>query len=44
MSCPPNMLCINYSHTIFLLIILFIITFYTYTRFFNNDNISDVRP
>ena len=35
MSCPPNMLCINYSHTIFLLIILFIITFYTYTRFFN---------
>lgn len=34
-TCPPNMLCIQYSHTIFLLVLVFIILFYGYTRYQN---------
>ncbi len=34
-TCPPNMLCIQYSHTIFLIVLIFIVIFYVYTRFQN---------
>lgn len=34
-TCPPNMLCIQYSHTIFLIVLIFIVVFYVYTRFQN---------
>ena len=34
-TCPPNMLCIQYSHTIFLIVLIFIILFYGYTRYQN---------
>ncbi len=34
-TCPPNMLCIQYSHTIFLIVLVFIILFYGYTRYQN---------
>jgi len=34
-TCPPNMLCIQYSHTIFLIVLIFIVVFYVYTLFQN---------
>ena len=34
-TCHPNMLCIQYSHTIFLIVLIFIVIFYVYTRFQN---------
>ena len=34
-TCPPNMLCIQYSHSIFLIVLIFIVIFYVYTRFQN---------
>ena len=34
-TCPPNMLCIQYSHTIFLIVLVFIILFYGHTRYQN---------
>lgn len=34
-TCPPNMLCIQYSHTIFLIVLIFIVLFYGYTRYQN---------
>ena len=35
MNCPPDMLCIRYSHTIFLIVLIFIFIFYSYTRYQN---------
>lgn len=37
-TCPPNMLCIEYSHTIFIIILTFIFIFYAYTRYQNVYN------
>jgi hypothetical protein len=34
-TCPPNMLCIEYSHTIFIIVLIFIFIFYVYTRYQN---------
>ena len=33
MSCPPNMLCINYSHTIVFIIVSGLFLFYLYTKY-----------
>ena len=33
MSCPPNMLCINYSYTIVFIIIIGLFLFYLYTKY-----------
>ena len=38
MSCPPNMLCINYSHSIALLILVFLLLFYLYTKYQHTSN------
>ena len=38
MSCPPNMLCINYSHSIALLILVFLFLFYLYTKYQHTSN------
>ena len=33
MSCPPNMLCINYSYTIIFIIVIGLFLFYLYTKY-----------
>ena len=38
MSCPPNMLCIDYSHSIALLILVFLFLFYLYTKYQHTSN------